>query len=294
VKPNRKSSQAGLGEAEMNSRKITGFGMIMTTILTLQVFVPAFVAKSQTIPALDPAIKGEVLNSTVQIIMYAPLPTNQPDDGQTDCRYKSYVMAKGFGTMVLWQGEKFIVTHNHWGEMLEDAEYVKIQDAYGNFLVKMGIDEFTSLIRYTDPGTLILDSPAGLPTTSADLGKDINMVTDDIVTVVRQDPVNPDQVDISQARVLRMKNYKGLTVVNLAILDDAMLVPGDSGGGIWMNGKLVGNTWASFINTIKLPLSLETSLAAPLPMAYFQDGEPTSELTDPLLTTDLSVVAIAK
>jgi hypothetical protein len=257
----------------MNSRKIRGFGMIAIAILTLQFFVPALVTKSKLVPAIDPTIKAEILNSTVQISMYAPLPADQSDEGHTDCGYKSYVMAKGFGTMVLWQGQSVIVTHNHWGKMLEDAEYVKIQDAYGNFMIKIAIDEFTSLIRYSDPGTLVLDMPAGIATTGAEFGFVNQMATDDIVYVVRQDPEDSEKADVLQARVLNMKDYKGLTVVKLAILDNAILVPGDSGGGIWMNGRLVGNTWASFINTIKLPLSSNTSLAAPLPSLHLQADE---------------------
>ena len=269
--------------------------MITTAILTLQVFVPALIAKSQPAHTFDPAIAAQILNSTVQISMYAPLPNEPLDGGQADGAHKSYVMANGFGSMVLWKGEAVIVTHNHWGEMLQDAEYVKIHDAYGNFLLKLERDEFTSLIRYSDPGTLVLDVPDGLTATSAELGEDLNMVRDDIVTLVRQRPDDPGQVEVLQGRVLRMKNYKGLAVIKLAILDDAMLVPGDSGGGIWLNGKLVGNTWASFINTIKLPLSADTSLAAPLPMAYFQGRAVASEVTSPLLTADLiGVYAVAR
>jgi hypothetical protein len=86
-----------------------------------------------------------------------------------------------------------------------------------------------------------------------------------------------------------------LIVVKLAILDDAILVPGDSGGGIWLNGKLVGNTWASFINTIKLPFSSNTSLAAPLPSLHLQADRDAGSVSVMYYSSDIqSGSAIAK
>ena len=246
--------------------------MLMTAILTLQVFVPALRMKSQLVSAIDPSIEAQILNSTVQIRLFAPLPCPQTDDVPANCGGQ-YVMAQGLGSMVLWDEVKVIVTHNHWGDMLKDAEYVQIHDAQGNLIMKMWMDEFTNLIRYNDPGTLVLNAPAGLAIVPAGLGDDQNVVPGEIVNLVHQDPVNPGRVNVLQARVVTFKEYHGQPVVKLAILDNVMIIPGDSGGGIWLNGELIGNMWASFINTIKLPGSMETSLAAPLPSFYIQAAE---------------------
>jgi hypothetical protein len=150
---------------------------------------------------------------------------------------------------------------------------VTIHDAFNSLLVKLTLNEFTSLICYSDPGTLILAAPSGLSVTAANHGDDMIIESGDILNIVRQDPANPDQVEVVQARMLRMKDYKGQPVIKLALLDKVEIIPGDSGGGNWHQGELVGNTWASFINTIKLPNSPETSLAAPLPLSYLQASE---------------------
>ncbi len=246
--------------------------MIMTAILTLQVFVPALGAKSQPVTPIDPSIKAQILNSTVQIRLFAPLPCPQTDGVQANCGGQ-YVMAQGLGSMVLWDGATVIVTHNHWGDMLKDAEYLQFHDAQGNLIMKMWMDEFTSLIRYNDPGTLVLNVPAGLSIAPANLGSDQGLTAGDIVTLVHQDPINPDSLTLLQASVVTFKKYHGQAVVKLAIMDNVTIIPGDSGGGIWINGELVGNMWASFINTFKLPNSPETSLAAPLPIVDFRAAE---------------------
>jgi hypothetical protein len=245
----------------------------LIALIMIQVFSSVSQTKAHPVDPIDSIAEEYILNTTVQIKLFAPLPTTETEAGQPDSGSKSYVMAQGLGTLIRWQGERVIVTHNHWGEMLQDAENVTIHDANGKLLVKMALSEFTSLIRYSDPGTLILAAPSGLPGIASDLGNDISVVSGDMLNIVRQDPGNPELVDVVQARMLRMKDYKGEPVIKLAIMDDGVIIPGDSGGGNWHDGKLVGNTWASFVNTIKLPNSPETSLAAPLPSIYLQaDG----------------------
>jgi len=263
----------------MNRRIVKWSAVVLVGFLTVQVFAPLLGTKSQPVTPIDPMVEEYILRTTVQIRLFAPLPATQPDCGQAGCGDPCYVMAQGFGTMVLWEGATVIVTHNHWGDMLKDAQYVHILDAYGNLLLKLWMNEFASLIRYSDPGTLVLDAPAGLSLASADLGIDQSVAAGDIVTVVRQDPADSDRVDLLQARVLSFKQYHGLPVFKLAILGEGSLVPGDSGGGIWFHGELVGNTWASFIKPFKLPMLSETGFAAPLPPLYFQNGETAQTLS---------------
>jgi hypothetical protein len=257
----------------MNTRTLKWMSAGIIGLVMVQVLGSVRLTKAEEVNPIDPIAEEYILDSTVQIKLFAPLPANEV--GQTDYAIKSYVMAKGLGTMVDLQGEIVIVTHNHWGDMLKDAEYVTIHDADGNQLIKLGMSNFTDLIRYSDPGTLVVDAPAGLPSNAAKVSEDTTMQPGEIIYVARQDLVNPDQVEVIQARMLRMRDYKGQSVYKLVILDNGVIVPGDSGGGNWSNGKLVGNTWASFLNTIKFPNSPETSLAAPLPVGYIQSTETT-------------------
>ncbi len=69
------------------------------------------------------------------------------------------------------------------------------------------------------------------------------------------------------------KDYKNQPVYKLALLDGGAIDLGDSGSGIWVDGKLAGNMWAAYLSTIQLPFSGETSLAAPLPSLDLQNGE---------------------
>lgn len=265
----------------MNTKTFKWMAAGLIGLVMVQVFSSIRPTKAQPVTPIDPTTEEYILNRTLQIRLFAPLQTAENESSAPDNGNKSYVMAQGLGTLVRWQGEKVIVTHNHWGEMLQAAEYVTIHDAHGMRLLKVALNEFTSLVRYSDPGTLVLDVPAGLPAEAANLGEDAPVVSGDILNVVRQDPHNPNQLIVAQARMLRIKDYKGQPVYKLAILDNTVIIPGDSGGGNWLNGKLVGNTWASYIDTLKLPNAPETSLVAPLPLGYFQ-----SEETSPMDTQE--------
>jgi hypothetical protein len=191
--------------------------------------------------------------------MYAPKP------GASEDGLGHYIMEHGLGTLVNWQGRTVILTNNHWGDMLNDAETVEILDAAGSLLVELSLKDFKDLILYGDPGTLILSAPGELPAAVEDLQSNLNPAIGDVVTVARQDPTNRDRVGLLQARIAKIQMYQGLPVYKLAVLDHDLLIPGDSGGGIWLNGRLVGNNWARNPMLLNLHIFTQTSLAAPIP-----------------------------
>ncbi len=252
----------------MNTRIIKWMVTGLITSLIVLSYRSITVKADQPIEAIDPAIASHILNSTVQIRLYTPIEEAGISDGQA-----IYVMSQGLGSLVEWQGTSVIVSHNHWGEMMNGAEYAQILDANGNLVCKLGLEELKNLILYSDPGTLVLAATAGLSATSTISDQSESMAVDDVVTLVHQDPENPDRLDLLQARVVNLKDYKGQPVYKLALIDDGQIVPGDSGGGIWSKDVLVGNMWASYINTIKLAFSAETSLAAPLPSIHLAMGD---------------------
>jgi len=252
----------------MNTSKIKWMVAVLMEIIGLVVNCFVFTPSSQPVGPIEPDVAKGILHNTVQIRLFAPLRECE----QSGCGSQGYVMAQGLGSVVIWQGATLIVTHNHWGEMLADAEYIRILDAQGNQLRELGMEEFSNLILYRDPGTLVFAAPAGLPA-AASLDKHIQVQIGDVVTLVHQAADDPDRVELLQARVVRNKNYKGQPVFKLALAGEGQIIPGDSGGGIWLNGALVGNMWSSYINTIKFPFSAEISLAAPLPSGYLQYTE---------------------
>ena len=223
---------------------------------------------------INPSIASQILNSTVQIRLFTPIEDAGISDGQA-----VYVMSQGLGSLVEWQGVSVIVSHNHWGEMMDEAEYAQIMDANGDLICKLGLEALNNLILYSDPGTLILAAPAGLSATSTIADQNTTILADDVVTLVHQDPENIDRLVLLQARVVKLQDYKGQPVYKLALIDDIQIISGDSGGGIWSENVLVGNMWASYFDTIKLPFAAETSLAAPLPSIQLAMGDITAAVS---------------
>ncbi len=232
----------------------------LPVILAVVVLWSGWLTPVQIESRIDPEIAESILHNTVQLRLFAQVQVNN----QSDRGYQSYVMAQGLGSLVVWHGGTVIVTHNHWGTILSEAEYVQIMDAKGYLLYRLGMVDFLRLIIYRDPGTLVLAAPAGI-TSDIRLARADSTSVGDLVTLVHQAADNPDHVEVLQAQVARSKNYKGQSVYMLKLANGAQIIPGDSGGGIWLDGKLVGNIWASYLNLFKLPFSPNTSLFAPLP-----------------------------
>jgi hypothetical protein len=81
------------------------------------------------------------------------------------------------------------------------------------------------------------------------------------------------RVDILDAEVVSLGSFQGLPTVNLRSLSGQPITPGDSGGGVWHEGKLVGNSWMTFMNQVVAggdskgadPVFTDRSFAALLP-----------------------------
>lgn len=151
----------------------------------------------------------------------------------------------GMGTLVQYQGELFMVSHNHWGVMLQDTNIVEIRDAQGKMIRQMYASEFKNLIIYQDAGTMVLRAPDGLADslTPARLDGAIHLKKGDIVQVAHRNYPNRDKVEILDAVVEDISVFMGEPVYTLRTPDGQTLHPGDSGGGVWHNGKLIANTW---------------------------------------------------
>ena len=66
--------------------------------------------------------------------------------------------------------------------------------------------------------------------------------------VYRENPAR-EMATILQAVIEEIITYKGLPAYRLRSLDGQPIQPGDSGGGIWFNGVLVGNNWVTLMET---------------------------------------------
>ena len=138
------------------------------TIIILAIFLTIFPitgSLAQPKTTIDPVIEAHILGTTLQIKLFAPKPGHQPATGA-----RPYILAQGLGTLAIWHDEHVIVTHNHWGEMLTNAEFVQILDAQGQLELELSGADFRTLLRYQDAGTLIVTAPESLdPNHSANL-----------------------------------------------------------------------------------------------------------------------------
>jgi len=194
-----------------------------------------------------------MLASTIQIIMY-----REGDNGK-------YWPARGLGTITELNGETVIYTHNHWGDMLNQMDFVQMTDANQNLLLELTPTAYRALIGYQNAGIMILNLPHNWPTTApltpAPLGSSNGLQLGQTVAISYRIGEHRDQVGILLAKVEGIERQQGLPAVVLRSLDGTPILTGDSGGGIWLNGELVATMWATELDP-QSGSHTDTSIAA--------------------------------
>jgi hypothetical protein len=141
------------------------------------------------------------------------------------------------------EGESTIITHNHWGQ-LTDVGLIQFADASGTVLLSMTRFEFKKLILFQDGGSMILMTPDNLGIAPAAMGSFGQVAKGQTVPIARRKPGNMNKVEVVEARIELATDYEHQEAWKLQALNGDTLAPGDSGGGIWLNGQWIGNTWA--------------------------------------------------
>lgn len=193
---------------------------------------------------LEPAEEiTKIRNATVLIRMQSPQMEKVAGLG--------VFLGSGIGSLIQINGEILLVTHNHWGEMLQDMTIVEFRDADNQMIKPIFGKEFKELILSQDAGTLILRPPQEL----IDQLTPVNMeaipqlaVGETVDLVYRENPAR-EKATIQQAVVEEIILHKDLPAYRLRSLDGQPIKPGDSGGGIWYKGALVGNSWVTLMET---------------------------------------------
>jgi hypothetical protein len=222
---------------------------------------------------------AQILQASLQIIMSLELDQPAGSSGA-----QQVVYSIGLGSLIEKQGEVFIVTHNHRGEILQNFTAVEFRDARNGLLLRMLGFQFKKLIRFQDAGTLVLKAPgeidsslskssSGAALKPAIIGDGSQLKPGDIVQVAYRQSGNREQLAVLDAEVLSLSSYLGLPTFNLRSLTGQPITPGDSGGGVFYNGKLVGNSWMTVMNQVvssgdletKSPVQTDRSFAALLP-----------------------------
>ena len=150
------------------------------------------------------------------------------------------------GTLVQYQGELFVVTHNHYKDYLQDMNLIELRDAENGMILPIYASEFKKLIIYQDAGTMVLLAPDGVANalTPASLDVAPQLKPGDTVQVAYHRQSNRDKVEVLEAVIEEVDVSAAEPVVTLRSLNGELIRPGDSGGGVWYNGKLVANTWS--------------------------------------------------
>lgn len=188
-------------------------------------------------PHLPQDQEATILASTLQIAMFEH--AQQAGDAEAGSR--------GLGTVVAHNGQLLIVTHDHWSRLTPGLHEVELRDASGQLLLTLDAHAFRALIVYRDGGTMVLqapETPGGLiPAKPSALGGGW-----DRVWFARRAAGSGDAtVEVVAATVSGVEGAAAPARMHLRTADGSALLPGDSGGGVWSNGQLLGNVWAAGI-----------------------------------------------
>jgi hypothetical protein len=173
-------------------------------------------------PALDPTPAAVKIVCTVQRIS---------DSGVYD------VTGGSLGTFI---AANFILTHNHFGFMpgRRSCDQLIVTDEAGHYWRWRATNvEFIAL----DAGTSLIGLPNKLLTPFAPLAASPSVPTPPVgswLTVNYWDD-NTQRLAHRDFQIIQIKD----SIARLAD-PDLVINPGDSGGGAYYNGKLVGNTWS--------------------------------------------------
>ncbi|MEM7802020.1 MAG: hypothetical protein AAF633_22690, partial [Chloroflexota bacterium] len=145
----------------MLKKAVVGLGCGLILFLLIGATFPYLVeveAQNQGVNRIDAKMEALIVDTTVYMTMF----TLNESEGEAE--YVSAVRNEGLGTVVSYADERLIVTHNHWA-VLESGtpDIIRFFDAYGQPLLELSGNEFMSLVRYTDSGTMIFKAPNGLP-----------------------------------------------------------------------------------------------------------------------------------
>jgi hypothetical protein len=233
----------------------------------------------ETAPQVAPVDQGQIekiLDATVLITLNAVDPENPSE----------MIISQGLGTLVKCDGDHLIITHDHWGRSLEHLDVARFWGRNSEMLLKLNTEAFKSLIHYRDGGTMVLMAPQELipdergnadsslvytvPPPSLDGVQKVEQ--GDIVLVAVRQPGEGQRVEILEAVVESLDPQFGIPSLTLRRLNGKSIEPGDSGGGVWLDGQLVASLWYRIKDRVR-----------------FTDS--TGATTETLRLTDLSVAA---
>lgn len=234
---------------------LAGWQLLSSGENTVQTAAETEHADSNQAQARPPAIQDElILAATLQMVAFYD---DQPENSQANILS---IYECGLGTLVQVGNETLIVSHDHWNS-LQEITRVQFQDVDGRLLAEISGNEFRQLIRYRDGGTMLLSIPPEIhpaylaflasrssqketrPILPGEPGDQQILQVGQIVAIAYRTGEGRNQVGLLPATIVDLSDEYGVVTFKLQSLDGTVILPGDSGGGIWLDGKLVGNMY---------------------------------------------------
>jgi hypothetical protein len=251
------------GETEFKSntevfqmaRTVILIGIVITIVLTGTMFLPGLAMEAVLASSgeVDLATRQQALAATVQIVLLAPVLDAQGQPvivmNGTE-RQMQYTSGEGLGTLARQNNELVVVTHDHWTLLNSQLAKARFYNADNVLLAEVSGADFLGLIRSRDGGTMVLAAPVGLVASgmvTAEIGPSQAVGWGQTVAVVYRNPATWE-LDVKVMVVRKTAEYQNNPSIVLRSSDDTIVVPGNSGGGIWHNGILVGNMWTTMIS----------------------------------------------
>jgi hypothetical protein len=190
-----------------------------------------------TIPDNQGVMEEKIRRASVSIVMLSPTLHVESAGG-------NYI-GQGIGSLIVYRGVKLLVTHNHYDEILQDLTIIQFRDADNRLLLTILGNLWKSLVVYQDAGTQVLRAPEGLADKLAPTIQpaSVSLMTGEVVFVAHRENPKREKITSLPAIVEETKDKQGVPIYQLRSLDGQVIQPGDSGGGIWYDGELVGNNW---------------------------------------------------
>jgi hypothetical protein len=178
-------------------------------------------------PQLPLDYSNQILSSTVQMRIYEP--------GGTFFSY-------GLGSLFVYQGIEYVLTHSHWSGLLPGSK-VQFRDRQNSILGEITGQEFMDMILYQDAGSIIAATPRNFCCPAPLTKINFELSQNDQVAVVHYDSPGHSNIKISPAQILQASG-DDIPVYAITMLDGDQSETGDSGAGIWYEGKLVATLWS--------------------------------------------------
>lgn len=213
-------------------------------------------------------VEQQILESTLMISIIVPdlepgpeadeAPPIPRDEFRAIAKPETHTASDGLATVLVNpNGEWIMLTHDHWTVLNGDLGTVEIRNSRNQIVAELELWEFKRLIRHRNGGTMVLTAPDEIasrldPEHRVSPGRFLgnhNITPGDQVNLVYRKRDGRGSLAVRQVEVESVELKQGLPVVRLSSSAGLPVIGGDSGGGIWLDGQLVANTWTTIMVT---------------------------------------------